>query len=66
MTAIVRVSKTTKKMLDLLKEERHTKTYDQLIRQLLEKQSRVPESMFGAIKGLKKWTKADRMDFHEL
>ena len=65
MTSTVRVSQTTKQMLDLLKKEGHAKTYDQLIQQLLEKHLMIPESMFGAFKGLKKWTRADRMDFHE-
>ncbi len=66
MPATIRISTTTKQMLDMLKEKKQTRTYDELIQGLLEEKLRIPDSMFGAAKGLKKWTRADRMDFREL
>lgn len=66
MVTTVQVSVKTRQTLNLLREKRHAKTYDQLIKQSLDKQSRIPKSMFGALKGKNlKWTKADRADFHE-
>ncbi len=65
MATTIQVSDTTKQMLDMLKEKRQAKTHDILIQQLLERETKIPRSMFGAIKGLK-WNKEkDRADFHE-
>ena len=66
MPTTIQVSGTTKQLLDMLKEKKRIKTHDQLIQHLLEEEIGVPKSMFGAAKGLKKWSKEDRFDFHEL
>ena len=60
----IQVSDTTKQMLDSLKEEGEIESFDELIRGLVRKHTRVPKSMFGADKGMR-WKKSDRMDFHE-
>lgn len=66
MATTIQVSDTTKQMLDMLKEKKQIKTHDKLIQYLIEEEVAVPKSMFGAMKGLKKWSKEDRFDFHEL
>ena len=65
MSTTVQVSVTTKQMLEMLKEDKKLKTFDQALQYLLDKELKIPKSMFGALKGLGKWTKADRADFHE-
>lgn len=66
MATTIQVSDTTKQMLDMLKEKKHAKTHDMLIHELLEKEAKIPKSMFGSIKGLK-WNKEeDRAIFREL
>lgn len=65
MTATIQVSEITKQMLDMLMEKKKAKTVDQAIRQLIDKELKIPKSMFGAAKGLGRWTKADKMIFHE-
>ncbi len=53
-------------MLDLVKDERHLATYDQVIKELAQQMLDVPTSMFGAgrAKGIR-WKKEYRMDFDE-
>ena len=65
MTAKIQISEITKQMIGLLKEKKRIKTDDGLLKYLLNKNTNIPKSMFGAAKGLGKWTKADRMKFHE-
>lgn len=67
MATTIQVSDTTKQMLEILKEKMQAKTHDTLIRQLLETETKVPKSMFGALRGKKlKWGKEDEFDFNEL
>lgn len=67
MPSTIQISATTKQMLDMLKEKKQIRTYDKLIEKLLGEKLRIPDSMFGVLKGKKlKWTKADRADFREL
>ena len=65
MPTTIQVSDTTRQVLERLKEQQHAASYDQIIQQLVQKQNKVPTSMFGALKGLK-WKKEDRMETHEL
>ena len=38
-----------------------------LLRKILQKHTQIPKSMFGAVKGMKKWNKEeDRLTLHEL
>ncbi|MBI2550227.1 hypothetical protein HYV83_03540 [Candidatus Woesearchaeota archaeon] len=66
MATTIQVSDTTKQLLDMLKEKKQAKTHDMLIQQLVQVEMKIPASMFGAVKGLKKWSKEDRFEFHEL
>ena len=62
----IRISDTTKQLLDSLKQEEHATSYDEIIRQLLEKELKIPKSMFGAMPGFH-WTKEeDRIKCREL
>jgi len=65
MATTIQVSDTTKQMLDSLKEKRQAKTHDILIKQLLESETNVPKSMFGAMKGTKWKKEEDGFGFHE-
>ena len=64
-TTTIQISNTTRQSLEQLKEQRHAASYDVIIQQLIQKQTKVPSSMFGAIKGFK-WKKEDRMETDEL
>jgi hypothetical protein len=66
MATTIQVSGTTKQLLDHLKEKEHAETYDALIQHLVKTHADVPASMYGAVKGLKKWKKEDRLGLHEL
>lgn len=67
MSTTIQVSLATKQMLDFIKKKEHLPTYDSLIRKILHKQAQIPKSMFGAVKGMKKWNKEeDRLHLHEL
>ena len=66
MPTTIQISETTLQILKGLKEEEEASSYDEVIRHLAQKHTRVPKSMFGSAKGMK-WNKStDRMDFHEL
>ena len=65
MTTTIQVSDSTKQVLESLKVKESAASYDELIRHLVDKHSKIPKSMFGSIK-TSKWKKEDRFDFHEL
>ncbi len=65
MATTIQVSDTTKQMLEMLKKEKHAKTHDMLIQQLVQAETKIPKSMFGAFKGLKWKKEEDRADFRE-
>lgn len=65
MATTIQVSETTKQMLQMLKEEEHATSYEEVIRQMLDERLNVPKSMLGALKGFR-WKKSeDRLQFHE-
>lgn len=66
MATTIQVSHATKQVLDLLKSREKALSYDQVIQHLARIHARVPQSMFGAIKGIKWNKKEDRCTFHEL
>ena len=66
MATTIQVSDTTKQMLDMLKQQEQADSYDQVIKHLVKTHAKVPKSMFGSMKGMKPWTKADRGDDHDL
>ncbi|MBI4448649.1 hypothetical protein HY641_01295 [Candidatus Woesearchaeota archaeon] len=60
----VQIAKTTAQLLRSIKEEESMTSMDEVIRTLAQEHKETPRSMFGAAKGMK-WSKKDRMDFHE-
>lgn len=64
MSTTIQVSNTTKQMLEQLKKKEHAKSYDEIIVDLMKKHTKLPESMFGALKG-KGWVKEDRLELRE-
>ena len=66
MPTTIQVSETTKQLLDMLKEKKQAKTHDMVIQQLVQAEMKIPDSMFGAVKGLKWKKEEDRADFREL
>lgn len=66
MATTIQVSETTRQALFMLEERKKLKTHDDAIKYLLDEKMPVPKSMFGAAKGLSKWTKEDRAEFREL
>ncbi|HLD04117.1 MAG TPA: hypothetical protein VJG90_00200 [Candidatus Nanoarchaeia archaeon] len=65
MHTTIQVSKTTKQLLEMVKEQKEAASYDEVIKTLLKKDMKIPDSMFGVDKGLKWNKKTDRMKFHE-
>jgi predicted CopG family antitoxin len=64
MATTIQISDTTKQLLSKIKDQEHATSYDEVILHLVKKKSKVPESMFGAAKGMT-WKKEDRMEFKE-
>ena len=52
-------------MLDLIKEEDGSPSFDQVVADLAQSRLHLPSSMAGAIKGMR-WKKTDRMETREL
>lgn len=65
MATTIQVSDGTRQVLERLKKQQHAATYDQVIWQLIQIKTKVPVTMFASVRGIK-WSKKDRMDFHEL
>lgn len=66
MHTTIQVSKTTKQLLETAKEEKDAASYDEVIKALLEKDMKIPKSMFGTNPSLSWSKKEDRMKFrHE-
>lgn len=65
MATTIQVSDATKQLLDILKKKEKARTQDELIQRLAKQRLTMPESMFGAAKGLA-WKKQDRAKLHEL
>jgi len=61
---IIKIEKTTLQLLEELREETKSKTFDEVIRQLTK--NRVPRSMFGAHPEMSSFTEKDEFWFHEL
>jgi hypothetical protein len=66
MATTIQVSAGTKQLLDRLKQQEEAASYDDVIAHLISSHAKVPKSMFGAARKKMKFTKADRMKFHEL
>ena len=51
-------------MLDILRGDRKS-SYDQVLRELLERSLKTPRSLAGAFPELSPWSKEDRMKFRD-
>ncbi len=66
MATTIQVSDETKQLLEKIKEEDEAVSYDEIIKKLLGKHTKIPVSLFGCGKGMKQWAKKERMIFHGL
>ena len=66
MSTTVEVKRTTAKLLEEMKQKYKAKSADETIRKLIDKAENVPESMFGAHPRMKRFTRSDESDVHEL
>jgi|GEM_PF-2849465 len=61
MNTTIQIDTVTKQRLDILKKKYNSKSYNDVIRTLTSQQSEA-RKMFGSLKGIGPWTKADRGD----
>jgi hypothetical protein len=66
MSTTVEVKRTTAKLLEEMKQKYKAKSADETIRKLIDKAENVPESMFGAHPRMKRFTRSDESNVHEL
>jgi len=66
MATTVQVSEKTLQILNKLKEETGLKSYDEVIRELIVKTSKIPRSMFGSNPKLTPFSARDEAESHEL
>ncbi|MBN2067922.1 MAG: hypothetical protein JW744_05635 [Candidatus Diapherotrites archaeon] len=65
MQTTIPLEKETVQVLEKLKSKYNVSSYDKLIREMLEKEMKVPKSLFGAHPKMKQF-KRDKEDLHEL
>ena len=63
MPTTIQVKDLTKQRLDVLKEKYAARSYDEVLLRVTEQEFDTPKSMFGAFKGARPMTKADRLRF---
>ena len=63
MSTTIQVSDKTRQKLEILKEQEGLKSLDEVISKIVDKELKVPKSMFGKAK-ISSWKKSDRMKFH--
>lgn len=61
MSTTIRVGEDIRDQLESLKQERNLSSHEEVLRQLLEHESK-RISMFGADRDLEEWTEEDRME----
>ena len=66
MSTTIQISDGTKQLLERAKVTEEASSYDEIIKKLLQQYTNVPKTMFGHAKGMKPWSKKDRMMLHEL
>jgi predicted CopG family antitoxin len=66
MPTTVQVSEKTLQMLNELKKEMKARSHDEVIKSLISKRKRIPDSMFGSNRRLKPFSRADEGESHEL
>jgi hypothetical protein len=65
-TTTVEVKQATARLLDEIKHKYKAKSYDETIRKLIDKAENIPESMFGVHPKMKRFTRRDESNAHEL
>lgn len=65
MQTTIQLDKSTVQVLNNLKEKHKVESYNRLIQILINKEEKVPKSLFGAHPKMKSF-KRDRDDFHDL
>ncbi len=65
MQTTIPLEKETVQVLEKLKSKYNVSSYDKLIKQMLQKETQTPKSLFGAHQKMKPF-KRDKADFHEL
>lgn len=66
MPTTVQVSEKTLQMLNELKKEMKARSHDAVIKSLISKRKRIPNSMFGSNRRLKPFSREDEGESHEL
>jgi len=66
MPTTVQVSEKTLQMLNELKREMKARSHDEVIKSLISKRRKIPNSMFGSNRRLKPFSRADEGESHEL
>ncbi|MDI6708765.1 MAG: hypothetical protein QME47_06760 [Candidatus Thermoplasmatota archaeon] len=66
MVTTIQIEETTLQMLKQLKERSKAKSYEEVIKELVEAKISVPKSMFGKRPKMKKFTLKEEAEFHEL
>ena len=66
MATTIQIEETTLQMLKEIKERTKLKTYDDVIKEFIKSKISAPESMFGKYPRMKKFTRKERADFHEV
>lgn len=64
MQTTIPLEKETVQVLEKLKGKYNVSSYDKLIKQMLQKETQMPKSLFGAYPKMKPF-KRDKADFHE-
>jgi hypothetical protein len=65
-TTTIQTSKRTAQQLREIMKKTGAKTYDAVIRELIEEKQLTPSSLFGSNTRLKPFTSHDEAEFHEL
>ncbi|MBI4363068.1 MAG: hypothetical protein HY558_07835 [Euryarchaeota archaeon] len=65
MPTTIQIDKTTLQLLQKEKKQTRARSYNQVIRDLLGRKSRIADSMFGAHPHMAPFTREDRMRFHD-
>lgn len=60
MATTIQVKEITKQRLDILKQKYAAASYDEVIMRMTESKIDTAKSMFGSLKGIGPWTKADK------
>ena len=66
MSTTVEVKKNTARILEELKRRYRAKSIDETLRKLISRAESVPDSMFGAHREMKPFTRVDEVRAHEL